>query len=62
MTSKTPETMRQPDSRWKVVRDLVVHVFRHNLGYKVLAVVLAIVLWAALITQDPTLTREKVFT
>lgn len=33
---------------------------RHNMGYKILALVLAIALWAGLITQDPNLTREKV--
>ena len=34
----------------------------HNLFWKLLALVLAICLWAGLITQDPTLTRERVFT
>lgn len=34
----------------------------HNLMWKLLALVLAISLWAGLITQDPTLTRERVFT
>ena len=33
----------------------------HNWGWKVLAVLLALCLWAGLITQDPTLTRERVF-
>ncbi|MCE5342028.1 MAG: hypothetical protein LLF96_00350 [Eubacteriales bacterium] len=33
----------------------------HNLLWKLLALVLAISLWAGLITQDPTLTRERVF-
>ena len=33
-----------------------------NWPVKLLALVLAVILWAALITQDPTLTREKVFT
>jgi hypothetical protein len=34
----------------------------HNLLWKLLALVLAVSLWAGLITQDPTLTRERVFT
>ncbi len=34
----------------------------HNILWKLLALVLAICLWAGLITQDPTLTRERVFT
>ncbi len=33
-----------------------------NLGTKLLAVFIAVALWAGLITQDPTLTREKQFT
>lgn len=33
----------------------------HNWASKLLALVLAIVLWAGLITQDPSLTREKRF-
>ena len=33
-----------------------------NWLYKLVSLLLAIVLWAALITQDPNLTREKVFT
>ncbi len=36
-------------------------VLRHNWLWKLLAIVLAICLWAGLITQDPTLTRERVF-
>ena len=38
------------------------HMLRHNLGWKVLALFLAVALWAGLITQDPTLTRERTFT
>ncbi|HNX61150.1 MAG TPA: hypothetical protein PKN45_00800 [Candidatus Limiplasma sp.] len=33
----------------------------HNLIWKLIALVLAIALWAGLITQDPTLTRERIF-
>jgi len=35
--------------------------FLNNLWFKVLAVLISIVLWAGLISQDETLTREKVF-
>ena len=38
------------------------HLFLHNLSWKLLAIFLAVCLWAGLITQDPTLTRERVFT
>ena len=34
----------------------------HNSGAKVLALLLALLLWAGLITQDPSLTRERTFT
>ena len=34
----------------------------HNWPWKLLALFLALCLWAGLITQDPTLTRERVFT
>lgn len=36
-------------------------MLRHNLGWKILALFLAVALWAGLITQDPTLTRERTF-
>ena len=42
--------------------DLLKHIFLRNWGFKLLSVLLALILWAGLITQDPTLTREKVFT
>ena len=34
----------------------------NNWPWKLLALFLAVCLWAGLITQDPTLTRERVFT
>ena len=37
-------------------------IFLENWGTKLLAIFIAIALWAGLITQDPTLTREKQFT
>lgn len=46
--------LRQAPARfWKMLS--------HNLLWKLLAFVLALSLWAGLITQDPTLTRERVF-
>lgn len=44
---------RLPGKLWRI--------FLHNLSWKLLALVLALCLWAGLITQDPTLTRERVF-
>ena len=37
------------------------HLFLHNGGFKLLAVVLSVLLWAGLISQDPSVTRMKVF-
>lgn len=37
------------------------HLITHNWPWKLLSVFIAICLWAGLITQDPTLTREKIF-
>lgn len=37
-------------------------IIAHNGGFKILALLLALLLWAGLITQDPTLTRERTFT
>lgn len=36
--------------------------FSHNLQWKLLALFLAVLLWVGLILQDPSLTRERVFT
>lgn len=46
----------------KFVRDQVIRFVRHNGGFKVLALLLSLLLWAGLITQDPTLTRDRTFT
>lgn len=48
-----------------VLRDLPRRLWQlllRNLSWKLFAIFLAICLWAGLITQDPTLTRERVFT
>ncbi|MBE5779687.1 MAG: hypothetical protein E7331_10210 [Clostridiales bacterium] len=37
------------------------NTIKHNWGWKLLALFLAICLWTGLINQDPTLTRRKVF-
>lgn len=47
------EFRRLPGRFWRMLS--------HNLLWKLIALVLAISLWAGLITQDPTLTRERVF-
>ena len=61
MTNPSPQ---QPprDSRGREVFRSVWRVLTHNWGAKILSLVIAVVLWAGLITQDPSLTREKTFT
>ena len=34
----------------------------HNGGFKLLAILISVILWAGLISQDESLTREKTFT
>ena len=46
---------------WKQLAKAALRMLLNNWGFKLLALVLAIGLWAGLISQDPTLTREKVF-
>ena len=49
------QVLKQTPSRfWKRIS--------HNWGWKLLSLLLAICLWAGLISQDPNLTREKRFT
>lgn len=45
----------------KLLRTLK-HIVLHNGWMKLLALIIAVCLWAALISQDTTLTRDKVFT
>lgn len=55
-----PEIQQSPrKSGWlgRVLKGIV-----NNWTWKLLALLLAVCLWAGLITQDPTLTRERVFT
>ncbi len=47
-------------SRFNLLLRAIRESLRHNMGYKILALVLAIALWAGLITQDPNITREKI--
>lgn len=51
---------REPSKVWKLIVQAG-KIVLNNWPTKLLALVLAIVLWAGLITQDPSLTRERVF-
>lgn len=60
------EPMKKPDQRKAFSR--FTHAMRHllslmlhNWPWKLLAIFVAVCLWAGLISQDPTLTRERVF-
>lgn len=54
--SLTPNRENIPKLRHKFGKRLL-----HNWHWKLLALVLAIIMWAGLIAQDPTLIREKTF-
>ncbi len=45
----------------QVALRLVKHLVLHNGGFKLLAIVISLVLWAGLISQDESLTRDKTF-
>lgn len=69
MTNQTPpmeqnQNKNQDQNQTSVqndLRDRIVKGLTKNWGTKLLALVIAIVLWAGLISQDPSLTREKTF-
>lgn len=49
------------ENPWKHLGNALLHLLTNNWPLKLVALVLALGLWAGLITQDPTLTREKKF-
>lgn len=59
--AEKPEARREGEHPLKLIGQGLWHMLQHNWGFKLLALVLALALWAGLITQDPTLTREKRF-
>lgn len=61
MNGMNPNPPEKKDNPLTLMLNTAWHAIRHNLGFKILATVLAVALWAGLITQDPTLTREKRF-
>ena len=62
-SEKKMNSAEKPSARdaWKLLREYLRAMIAHNLPWKLLAAFLAICLWAGLITQDPTLTRERIF-
>lgn len=59
--SNTHQPGREDNGRATLPRQLF-KAITHNGGFKILALLLALLLWAGLITQDPNLTRERTFT
>ncbi len=57
--SSKPQKKRDP--RLSMLLNGLKNLFLHNWQTKLIAVVLAVILWGGLITQDPALTREKHF-
>jgi len=60
MSNTTPRPAGETSMAKEILR-AIVHILLKNWGFKLLALLLAVVLWSGLITQDPNLTREKVF-
>ena len=49
------------ESPLRMLARILKHLIHHNWGFKLTAVLISIVLWAGLISQDETLTRDKTF-
>lgn len=61
LTNQTPAPQNRETPRWLRTLLRVKGIVLNNWPMKLLSLVLALVLWVGLITQDPTLTREKIF-
>lgn len=59
--TNAPKPSVKNDSRIKLVLETAARVCLRNWPTKLLALLLAVLLWGGLITQDPALTREKYF-
>ena len=58
MNIKIPPAWKEEISK---IGKAALKVLLNNWGFKLLALLLAVTLWAGLISQDPTLSREKIF-
>ena len=61
-SNQNPVREKKENSRVEAVLRKIKSILLENWGTKLLAILIAVALWAGLITQDPTLTREKLFT
>lgn len=59
--TNAPKPPVKNDSRMELVMETVARVCMRNWPTKLIALLLAVLLWGGLITQDPALTREKYF-
>ncbi len=55
-------SMRGKESFWKLLWRTLKHLILHNGGFKIIAILISVTLWAGLISQDTRLTRDKTFT
>lgn len=66
MQQNPPNANQHRDKQEHVRRDALLRLLRslflENWGAKLLAIFIAVILWAGLISQDPSLTRDKQFT
>ena len=60
-SNQNPTQEKKENPRVKAVLRKLKSILLENWGTKLLALFVAVALWAGLITQDPTLTREKMF-
>ncbi len=60
--NESKNTERGKESFVQVAMRLLRHLVLHNGGFKLIAILISLVLWAGLISQDETLTRDKTFT
>ncbi len=58
---REPREPREPFD-WRKLPVYLWKLIRKNLGYKIVALMIAMVLWSGLISQDATLMREKIMT
>ncbi len=61
MGNNTEKNSRSKDAFVQTFKRYLSHLFLHNGGFKLLAVLISIIFWAGLISQDETLTRDKTF-
>ena len=61
-SSQNMNREKKDQTRRDAILRRIKSILLDNWGFKLLALLIAVALWAGLITQDPKLTREKIFT